>query len=151
MQNSILLALWAGFSFILYRIISSIILSRRHAAAARQLGCLPAHPLETVPFDPLGLHNISLLIGADKEYRIPQYIQERNERACAKAGRNITTFRQNVMGVEAIFTIEPKNIQAILATQFKDFGLGKIRNRNFSPLLGHGIVRKLLWTCAMHF
>ncbi|USP73415.1 translation initiation factor if-2 [Curvularia clavata] len=43
------------------------------------------------------------------------------------------------MGVEGIFTIEPKNIQAILATQFKDFGLGKVRNRNFSPLLGHGI------------
>jgi hypothetical protein len=39
-----------------------------------------------------------------------------------------------------IITIDPKNIQAILAVQFKEFGLGEGRNGNFNPLLGHGIV-----------
>jgi hypothetical protein len=39
-----------------------------------------------------------------------------------------------------IFTVDPKNVQTILATQFKDFGLGDARNNNFKPLLGHGIV-----------
>ncbi|EUC39308.1 hypothetical protein COCCADRAFT_21391 [Bipolaris zeicola 26-R-13] len=139
MHNSVLLALWAGISFVLYKIACSIILSRKRATTARQLGCLPAPPLELVPFDPLGLHNIAILIQADKNSLIPQWMEERHKRACAKAGREITTFHQNVMGGENYFTIEPKNIQAILATQFKDFGLGVVRNRNFSPLLGHGI------------
>lgn len=140
MHNSVLLALWAGISFVLYKIACSIIVSRKRAATARQLGCLPAPPLELVPFDPLGIHNIAILIQADKNSLVPQWMEERHKRACAKAGREITTFHQNVMGGENYFTIEPKNIQAILATQFKDFGLGIVRNRNFSPLLGHGIV-----------
>lgn len=46
---------------------------------------------------------------------------------------------QNLLGKTAFFTTEPRNIQAILATQFKDFGLGDARNNNFFPLLGHGI------------
>lgn len=46
---------------------------------------------------------------------------------------------QTLLGKDGFFTIEPKNIQAILATQFKDFGLGDARNNNFKPLLGRGI------------
>lgn len=49
-------------------------------------------------------------------------------------------YAQNVLGSPAIFTVEPKNIQTILATQFKDFGLGEVRNNSFYPLLGWGIV-----------
>ena len=45
-----------------------------------------------------------------------------------------------IFGSPTTFTIDPKNIQAVLATQFKDFGLGDMRNGNFNPLLGHGIV-----------
>jgi cytochrome P450 len=36
-------------------------------------------------------------------------------------------------------TIEPKNVQAILATKFKDFDLGHYRNKALRPLLGQGI------------
>jgi hypothetical protein len=140
MHNSVLLALWAGISFILYKIASAIIISRRHAAAARQLGCQPAQPMELWSFDKLGIQNVARLLAADKEFRLPQYLLQRHQEACAKVGKEVTTFHQNIMGGEGYFTIEPRNIQAILATQFKDFGLGRIRNKNFSPLLGHGIV-----------
>jgi cytochrome P450 len=140
MSNSILLAAWVGISFVLYKIISSIIVSRRHAARARQLGCLPAHPTKQSPFDPLGIQNVVKILKADKQFRIPQYLKGRVDDACVKEGRIINTFHQNIMGAEGYFTVEPKNIQAILATQFKDYGLGKRRNGNFAPLLGHGIV-----------
>jgi cytochrome P450 len=140
MHSSILLAAWAGVSFVLYKIISSIIISRRHAAAARQLGCLPAHPAKQSSLDPFGVVNITKVLKADKQARLPQYFKERVDIANAEQGRTITTFHQNMMGAESFFTIEPRNIQAILATQFKDFGLGERRNGNFAPLLGHGIV-----------
>jgi hypothetical protein len=140
MHNTILLAAWAGVSYVLYKIISSIIISRRHAAAARQLGCLPAHPKKQSPLDPLGVQNIAEILVADKQARLPQYLKERVDEASDREGRVISTFHQNMMGAESFFTVEPKNIQALLATQFKDFGLGERRNGNFFPLLGHGIV-----------
>jgi hypothetical protein len=41
---------------------------------------------------------------------------------------------------DTLVTIDPQNIQTILALKFKDFGLGVNRTENFEPLLGHGIV-----------
>jgi cytochrome P450 len=38
-----------------------------------------------------------------------------------------------------IYTCDPKNIQAILATRFQDFELGETRRQSFFPLLGNGI------------
>lgn len=57
----------------------------------------------------------------------------------AQNGRPTTTGYFRVFGEGGFFTIEPQNIKAILATQFKDFGLGDRRNGNFAPLLGRGI------------
>jgi len=39
----------------------------------------------------------------------------------------------------SIFTVEPENVKAILATQFEDFELGHVRRGNFFPMLGNGI------------
>lgn len=39
------------------------------------------------------------------------------------------------------FTSDPKNIQAILATQFQDFDLGAVRAKIMGEVLGDGIVR----------
>jgi hypothetical protein len=139
-----MLALWAGVSFILYRIISSIIVSRRHAAAARQLGCKPAYPQKQAFYDFLGIENVAKVIKADNAFRVPQYFKERVDEVCKEEGRVVSTFTQNIVGAKGFFTLEPKNIQAILATQFKDFGLGEKRNNDFAPLLGSGIVSDLL-------
>jgi hypothetical protein len=144
MHSSVLLGLWAGVSFVLYKIIASIILSRRHDASARQLGCLPAFPAKKAWYDYFGIKDVARILKADKELRVPQYLKSRVDDTCEENSKVISTFYQNLMGGESIFTIEPKNIQAILATQFKDFGLGERRNGNFSPLLGHGIVSNLI-------
>ncbi|KAF9894409.1 hypothetical protein FE257_007912 [Aspergillus nanangensis] len=49
------------------------------------------------------------------------------------------TFQTNVLGSTAIHTVEPKNIQAMLATQFGDFELGRMRRGVLFQLIGTGI------------
>jgi hypothetical protein len=48
------------------------------------------------------------------------------------------TYQITVMGNTFITTDEPENIKALLATNFKDFGLGK-RLEAFGPQFGSGI------------
>jgi hypothetical protein len=43
-----------------------------------------------------------------------------------------------MLGRTFINTIDPEIVKTVLATSFKDFGLGT-RHRSFGPLLGHGI------------
>lgn len=50
-----------------------------------------------------------------------------------------TTFRASMAGRNVVFTVEPKNVQTILALKFKDFELGSIRSDSMRPLLGYGI------------
>ena len=52
--------------------------------------------------------------------------------------RTGTTFEQILLGSRGIDTIDPKNLEAVLSTQFDEFGLGA-RSDNFRALLGHGI------------
>jgi cytochrome P450 len=49
------------------------------------------------------------------------------------------TFVSTGLGGQGIITCEPKNIQAILATQFDDFYLGPRRKAQFGVLLGNSI------------
>ena len=83
------------------------------------------------------------MLKADRGQNLPQYIYGRMEEVRAQHGAHATTIYNRIFGDGAYFTTEPRNIQAILATQFKDFGLGERRNGNFFPLLGSGIVRDL--------
>jgi hypothetical protein len=41
---------------------------------------------------------------------------------------------QMPLGKTTIMTPHPRNMQAIYATQFKDFELGETRNESFKPL-----------------
>ena len=49
-----------------------------------------------------------------------------------------STFEHYLLGLCAIDTRDPENIEAILGSQFNEFSLGD-RPDNFRPLLGHGI------------
>jgi cytochrome P450 len=49
------------------------------------------------------------------------------------------TYQISMLGSQAVITREPENVKAVLATQFKDFALGRIRKDAFFPLLGNGI------------
>ncbi|KAL6862549.1 hypothetical protein ACO1O0_002783 [Amphichorda felina] len=48
------------------------------------------------------------------------------------------TFEQNLLGGRGVNTIDPRNIEAILSTNFNDYCLG-LRQPTFRPLLGSGI------------
>jgi cytochrome P450 len=49
------------------------------------------------------------------------------------------TFQSFVLRRKVIHTADPKNLQAILATDAKSFSIGNRRISAFRPLLGHGI------------
>jgi len=51
----------------------------------------------------------------------------------------VETLRLHILGVGLIVTIEPKNLQTILALKSGSWGLGKRRKMSFRPLLGDGM------------
>ena len=131
MQMQYLLAIWAIVAFILYRIITSIITERRYAAEATRLGCEPAPTISNRL--PWGIEHIMQALRADKSKKFPEWVQQRYK------SMGDRTFQHFILGNQAFTTNDPKNVQAILATQFKDFGLGERRQGTFKPLLGFGI------------
>jgi hypothetical protein len=49
------------------------------------------------------------------------------------------TWYQYVLGYWHHVTADPKNVQALLATQVNDFDLGPARHGSFAPFIGKGI------------
>jgi len=105
---------WATFAYFLYLLVSSLLTSRRNAAKARALKC------EDPPFQknrwPLGIDNLLRSLAADKAQQFPVDAIKRTEDVGA------ITFKYSILGVTQVSTADEKNIQAILATQFADFG-----------------------------
>lgn len=129
---------------VVLQIIRSLINSWQHARKARELGCgsLPRYPCA----DPFGIGNLKDSLAADKASSLPALSEQRVQKISDIENRNVTTFIIRNLGRDLYFTIDPKNIQAVLATQFKDFELGELRRRSVHPLLGTGIVRHFLAT-----
>jgi hypothetical protein len=82
--------IWVVTSYILYAIISNFIISRRHAAKARELKC------EEPPFEknrwPLGIDNLLRALAADKAQQFPVDIIKRFEDLGAH------TYRYQILG-----------------------------------------------------
>lgn len=51
---------------------------------------------------------------------------------------NPFTVETSVLGIRLVFTADPENIKAILATQFNDYGKGEHFHRDFKDFLGDG-------------
>lgn len=100
-----------------------------HRRQAKALSCKP--PRATVPAGFFGIDSFRDLKKAGKEKRFVGRIRELHEQYG-------TTYLMNILGTKCIFTIEPENIKAVLATQFTDFSFGR-RHEVFGPLLGDGI------------
>jgi cytochrome P450 len=104
---------------------------RRHRRQAAQWKCqkAPSMPVKL----PLGLDLLWRLSKWDANYKLPmltvQFFKE----------MQVPTWEQSFLGVTALVTLDPQNVQAILATQFNHFELGAVRRGTFSPLLGNGI------------
>lgn len=73
--------------------------------------------------------------------RLSNAFKERKKTMSAKTGRNCKTFLIKYPPADTwVYTFEPRNLQAVLATQFHDFQHATTRVNAFEPLLGLGIV-----------
>ena len=128
---ALILAAWALAAWLLVRLFLYALRERRYALEARRLGCLPAPQQQNeLPF---GLDYMWKGLKADRERQFPTYINERY----ALCGNR--TMHYTILGTPGYLTCDPRNLQAILATQFRDFELGPYRRGLMRPLLGNGI------------
>ena len=139
-------------SYVGYRLLQSALTKRHNARRARELKCLDPPTLPSTQF--LGIDHLKTALAADKNKEFPVEMARRRDQVGAE------TFLYSTMGSTNVFTSgeypatsprsipngtrlthipDEKNIQAILATQFKDFIIGPKRRNNFFPLLGNGI------------
>lgn len=116
---------------LLIRLVKFLCKHVSHAGKARQQCCLPA-PLEYSKF-PFGIDILLTSLRADRDQRTPDHVVNRF------AALGVYTFRMSVLGTTNLVTAEPRNIQAILATQFNDFGMGATRSTNLKTVLGRSI------------
>jgi hypothetical protein len=105
---------WALVAYVIYFFVSLVVTSRRHAAMARELKC--EEPAIQKNKWPLGIDNLMRALAADKEKQFPVDMIQRTVDVGA------ITYKYSVLGTTNIATSDEKNVQAILATQFADFG-----------------------------
>ncbi|KAL4865155.1 hypothetical protein BDV12DRAFT_211224 [Aspergillus spectabilis] len=110
--------------------------AQKHAQRARSWGCAPP---PRYPTDILGIKTLREALAADKEGKIPILLQRRREEVSNREKRPVFTFLLRQMGRDNIFTCDPVNVQAMLATKFKDFELGSMRRYTLYPMFGVGI------------
>ena len=131
MQNYVLALLWALGAYITYRALTSFLRERRYAIEAARLGCKPP------PLQPnrwlYGIDRVWEGLQADRAMDFTNLLVRRY------AAMNNKTHHYHIFGMTGIATADPKNVQAVLATQFHDFSLGVLRRDVFLPLLGNGI------------
>jgi hypothetical protein len=137
----LLLPLAVAVTFTIHLVITHL----RQAAKAKSLGCQPA-PLFR-PWDVLGVQNFMIELNGMKTNRLSYAFLDRKKEMSAKIGRECKTFRiKYPPGETWFYTFDPKNLQAVLATQFQDFQQPGPKVGALQALLGPGIVRRLtIW------
>jgi hypothetical protein len=129
---SLLLGLAA--SFLILRYVWS---TWAHFRKARNWRC---GSLVRYPTDVLGIGTLMEALKADKEGTIPLNLLHRVDVLSDREKRRVKTWVIRNVLRDNVFTCDPANIQAMLATKFKDFELGPVRRGILHPLLGTGIV-----------
>ncbi|WYZ33976.1 hypothetical protein EsH8_I_000252 [Colletotrichum jinshuiense] len=116
-----------------YYVASYFIARRRLQRFAKAHGAtLPKHVTTKLPF---GIDFVWRLIDTSRKGG-----DVLDDVIGANYEENGTTFSMpGFFGPAELFTVDPANIQAILATKFNDFDLGERRIKQFRPLLGHNI------------
>jgi cytochrome P450 len=125
------LSLASATVVVAYWIYAKVNIYLRQRRISNKYGCkkLRRAP-QKEPF--LALDHFFSLTKAAQENRYLEYI----EKWFKQVGH---TFGINLMGDDMIFTNEPKNIQAILVTNFPNFEIGQRRRDNSRELLGVGV------------
>ncbi|KAK0772205.1 hypothetical protein LTR59_015766, partial [Friedmanniomyces endolithicus] len=113
MHYSLLLPLWGLAALVLYKVVSTVLISQRRAAKAKQLNCqdAPAYP----GLGPLGYKGVQQMLKADKEQLFSNLLVERQNNMEKFTGRRCLTYRVNNLGQTQFGTCDPKNIQHMLA------------------------------------
>lgn len=119
-----------AFAVVLYLVSTSVTASWRRKQLAKELGCKPVHVRPNRW--PGGLDLMWDVYEASKRDQVPETISEMYL-------EEPPTWGVDFCGTPQLFTIHPRNIQAILATKFEDWGLGNKRKGVFYPVLGNGI------------
>jgi cytochrome P450 len=130
MQSNIFI-LVAGFLACLRVINMFIVKPQQHRLKSRRLGCGPV-PVEPKRW-PLGIDVVRRGLQADREQRTPDFVNARFK----AMGRY--TWGLSLLGTSNLITAEPRNVQALLATQFDDFIMGSARRTNLKTVLGRSI------------
>jgi hypothetical protein len=131
-MHAALLALWAIPLFVLYKLAQHITTNIRHTRKARELGCKPPPTFPGLDF--LGVTPLFELTRESKTGTELQWFMRVFERASEVHGRHVHTVQGQFLRIPLLITRDPKNVQALLATQFKDFELGATRLGTFGPL-----------------
>ncbi|ORY14147.1 cytochrome P450 alkane hydroxylase [Clohesyomyces aquaticus] len=98
-------------------------------AISERHGCLPAPRLQNQR--PFGVDRLEQIFRADAESRLMELF-------LFHFRQTGSTLEQKFLGTKAYGTIEPANLEAILSSNFKDFGMGPRRAITF-PMFGDGI------------
>ncbi|QDS77320.1 hypothetical protein FKW77_004764 [Venturia effusa] len=136
LQSSLCGVLWLSTISLVFKIINALHIEHTHRNRERQLGCKKPYDAKLGLF---GLPQVWRTLRAAQEKRLLVFMIEESKKACQEAGRVILTTENVILGYKRIFTFDPANVKAVLATQFKEFGLGDDRINTFAPVLGHGI------------
>ncbi|KAL1849183.1 hypothetical protein Daus18300_013340 [Diaporthe australafricana] len=128
---SVVAAALLGVSYVIFRVLNTIVEARGRTRRARELGCKepPREPTKL----PYGIDMVQAALRAQKARLFPEWVKQRTE------AMGVSTWRYSALGKTNVMTVEPKNIQTILATSFGTFDLGPQRAGTFWPMLGNGI------------
>lgn len=143
-------------AFLFHRLIQSIQARQRRAALATQWKCSTCIKLPLS--DPLGLSNAREMLASIKKHQLHDLMRQHFKTVSKIARRSLHTFETTLAMQNMWISCDPENVQAILATQFKDSGLGSIRLGVLRPLYVSEILLSSLrrhWSCRfrllLHF
>lgn len=122
------------------RLLYSYIKGWRLDTKIVKLGCGPAPAVHKEWWDPLGILVIRDIFRARANHKLIPFVAKGFQEERERTGRVVRTMSSKTLAGSSILTYDPKNIQAVLATQFADYDMSKDRCDAFSVLLGNGIV-----------
>lgn len=118
--------------------IITVILSRLQEKYS--LAKLGARALSIPTYLPLGMDIVYGAVQATiKHKNLEKWLEFFTAAKADGSGNGSYTCELQVMGRRTVFTSDPENIKAILATQFSDFGKGEIFHREWREFLGDSI------------
>jgi cytochrome P450 len=126
--------LYASIAYLIIQHVRSTIRERRFQKFSEENNC--SRPKRIVNKLPWGIDGIYRVIAATRKGKdifddiiVPRFRQT----------QSWTMEATGLFGQDIITTAEPKNVQALLATKFKDFETGARRRGQFGAMLGYNI------------